>query len=29
MNTDALFVALAVGFFVLAAAYAWFCQKVR
>jgi hypothetical protein len=29
MNTDAAFLALTVGFFVLAVAYAWFCQKVR
>jgi hypothetical protein len=29
MNTDTVFIALAVGFFVLAVAYAYFCQKVR
>ena len=29
MNTDLVFVALAVAFFVLAVAYAYFCQKVR
>lgn len=29
MNTDLVFVALAVAFFVLAIAYAYFCQKVR
>ncbi len=29
MNTDFSFVALAVAFFVLAIAYAYFCQKVR
>jgi len=26
---DAAFVAIAVGFFVIAAAYAYFCDKVR
>jgi hypothetical protein len=29
MNSDTTFVALAVAFFVLAAVYAYFCQKVR
>jgi len=29
MNTDLVFVALSVAFFVLAVAYAYFCQKVR
>ena len=29
MNNDFVFVALAVAFFVLAVAYAYFCQKVR
>jgi hypothetical protein len=29
MNTDLVFVTLAVAFFVLAVAYAYFCQKVR
>ncbi len=27
--SDILFVGLAVAFFVLAAAFAWFCEKVR
>lgn len=29
MNNDFAFVALTVAFFVLAIAYAYFCQKVR
>jgi hypothetical protein len=29
VQTDFAFVALAVGFFVLAAAYAYFCRKIR
>jgi hypothetical protein len=29
MKNDFAFVALAVAFFVLAVAYAYFCQKVR
>jgi hypothetical protein len=29
MNNDFVFVALAVAFFVLAAAYAAFCERVR
>jgi len=29
MNTDSVFVVLAVAFFALAVAYAYFCQKVR
>jgi hypothetical protein len=29
MNNDLVFVALAVAFFVLSAAYAHFCNKVR
>ena len=29
MNSDAVFVALSVAFFVLAIAYAYFCRKVR
>jgi hypothetical protein len=29
MNNDFVFVAIAVAFFVLAAAYAVFCEKVR
>lgn len=27
--SDAVFVAVSVAFFALAAAYAWFCKKVR
>jgi hypothetical protein len=29
MNNDFVFVALAVAFFALAAAYAYFCEKIR
>jgi hypothetical protein len=29
MNTDLVLVALAVAFFAVAIAYAYFCQKVR
>jgi hypothetical protein len=29
MNSDLVFVALSLAFFALAAAYAWFCEKVR
>jgi hypothetical protein len=29
MNNDFVFVALSIAFFALAAAYAYFCEKVR